>query len=215
MAMPPIPPKKPLHPNHVLLLACAAVLLLSGGLYASKLLHRRPAVPALTPERARELVAARLGDPLVLPLPAFITVRRGSPDDIAYRGLASAGIVDLKVVSTRRYRHQRAPYDRLELRLTDAGWAAATGWARRDDLSFLIPLARPEILDMGLGPGSDPETGSAEYWIRWRWQPTELGARMVPSLYGVWRIPDSTFGAHATLTRTPGGWDVYSLTIER
>jgi hypothetical protein len=213
--MPPIQPRKPLHSTHTLLLACAAILLLSGGLYASILLHRHPAVPALTPERARELAAARLSDPLVLPLPAFITVRRGSPDNIAYRGLASAGIVGLKVVSTRRYPHQRAPYDRLELQLTDAGWVAATAWTRRDDLSYLVPLARPEILNMDLGPGSDPSTGTAQYWIRWKWQPTELGARLVPSLYGAWRIPDSTFGAHATLTRTPGGWGVSSLTIER
>lgn len=214
-AVPPIYPKKPMHPNALLLLASCIVLLLSGALFASTRYHRRAEAALLTPERARELITARLRDPLVLPLPDYVTVRRGSPDDRAYRGLAAAGIVELKHVSTRYYRHQRAPYDRLQLELTDDGWRAAADWPRRSDDSFLVPLARPAILAMDLSPGSDPGTGSAEYWIRWRWQPTDLGRRLVPSLDGVWRIPHAMYGAHASLTRSDDGWQVSSLTIER
>jgi hypothetical protein len=213
--VPPIQPKKPLHPNAVLLLACAVVLLLSGGLFASSRYHRRSEAAVLTPERSRELVSARLHDPLVLPLPNQITVRRRSPDDIAYHALESAGIVTLHRLATRFYRHQRAPYDRLELTLTDAGWAAAADWPRRGDDSFLIPLARPYILAMDLSPGSDPETGSAEYWIRWRWQPTPLGGQLLPHLHGAWSVPRSTYGAHATLQRSDDGWQVTHLAIAR
>lgn len=219
--VPPRPPKPKhplgIHPNHALLIVAGGVLLATVVISVAVVIarHRRPDTP-LTADVARDLItnAGNFHEPMTLPLPTYAMVRRGTPDDFAYNGLARLGIVKLAIVSTRIYRHQREPYDRVQIQLTDQGWAAAVSWGRRDEQTYLIPLAHRQIVDLGLGPGSDPSTGSAEYWVKWKWQPTDLGAQLAPDLRANWHIPDAITGAHATLTRGDTGWQVTSVTIE-
>ncbi len=219
--MPPRAAKKEhplgIHPNHALLIVAGTLLLATivVTLWVLIARHRRPDV-RLTQDAARALItsADQFHDPLTLPLPTFATVRRGTPDDLAYESLARLGIIKIDTLSTRVYRRQREPYDREQLQLTDKGWAAAASWQKRDEQTYLVPLAHREVVELGLSPGSDPSTGTAEYWVKWRWRPTELGAQLAPDLRETWRIPAATVGAHATLIRAADGWQVTSVTIE-
>lgn len=215
--MPPRPPKPPFYPHRAFLVACAGVLLLTIVGTAFAVLHRRPAIQQLSDNTARALIgtSASFNAPLTLPLPTYVTVRDGSPDAEAYHALAAAGMVEQHMVSLRFYRHQRRAYRQLELQLTDRGWAAAPGWQQRDDQTYLVPLAQRSIESLGLSPGSDPATGTADYWIRWRWQPTELGTKLAPNLRDYLHISSGAFGAHATLSRSADQWQVTSVTIER